>query len=149
MLAKGFDPLEIAFKLLIEEEKARLSQGRVEKREEPARLESGRIHDASTPVTLIDVSGRGVLRELVVKASSPSFKATVIVDGEVLYSEDYTWFQSVSDTLESIDAFTTDSTYVLRFQGVGFNTGIRVSVDGLEPGFTISEAYWVVEYSPR
>jgi len=149
MLVDGIDPLDIALKLLVEEEKARLSQSRTEKKEEPVRLESGRMHDASTPVTLIDVSGRGVLRELVVKASSPGFKATVIVDGEVLYSEDYTWFYNVSDTLESIDAFTADSTYVLRFQGIRFTTGIRVSIDGLEPGFTISEAYWVVEYSPR
>jgi len=149
MLVDGIDPLDIALKLLVEEEKARLSQSGAEKKEEPVRLESGRMHDASAPVTLIDVSGRGVLRELVVKASSPGFKATVIVDGEVLYSEDYTWFYNVSDTLESIDAFTADSTYVLRFQGIRFNTGIRVSLDGLEPGFTVGEAYWVIEYSPR
>jgi len=78
------------------------------------------------PGTIISEAGPGRLVELVAVSNTSSYELTVIVDGRIASSGLFTWYQSISQYSDWIDAFEDDGTFVLRISDVSFSTGISV-----------------------
>lgn len=85
-----------------------------------------RLRSVVLPATLVDASGPGRLSELVVVSRAADFSLRVVVDGRILYDDSYSWFESVSQLVEEIDAFSLDGSYALRLRDIHFSRRLRV-----------------------
>lgn len=141
------------------EEKPRLIQRIIETRPRPIReyIESGRnillkasetIEKASlggidrviriVPTTirgtyeLVDLSGRGRLKEAVISTTSPKFKFKIIMDNYVDHMS-YDEAVSASKYLEYFDAFEEDGEYKIKFYDLGFKKNFKILIEADEP----------------
>jgi hypothetical protein len=85
-----------------------------------------RMTDIPLPYTLVDETGSGCLKELVVKSRFKDYSLIVLVDGSDLYRNSYDWFQRISQSVEEIDAFEEDGTYVLRLSDIHFAKSLKI-----------------------
>jgi hypothetical protein len=85
-----------------------------------------RLRSVALPATLVDASGPGRLSELVVVSRTADFSLRVVVDGRILYDDSYSWFESISQLVEEIDAFSLDGSYALRLRDISFSRRLRV-----------------------
>jgi hypothetical protein len=76
-------------------------------------------------VELFRLDGRGLLRELVVLTDSPDFSFTLVVDGRVLYNDDFRALRFISELFEDLDVFETDGAYTVRVARVSFLKGLQ------------------------
>jgi len=138
------DLLAWAVMVVAAEENARLIAERLAEKVEvsvtPAPATSSivvRKANVSIPCTLIEEYGRGCLKELVIRSANKNYLLRVYADGLELYSNGFTWFQEISPTVEEIDAFEDNGTYVLRLSDIHFAKSLKVVA---EPAITILSA---------
>jgi hypothetical protein len=80
----------------------------------------------------IGFDGSACLDELVVESTTSSFLVDLSIDGETRLTAPYSWFQQVSQLSDWIDAFSSDSSYVLRLAGLCFSKRFSVSFIAVE-----------------
>jgi len=97
----------------------------------PERTKVVRLRDVELPRILVEERGAGRIRELAVKSRSPAFALKVLVDGELLYDDDFYSLKSVSQEVEGVDAFEQDGSYVVRLSGISFSRSARVEARSL------------------
>ena len=126
------DLLALAFQIVAAEEGARQSSealaealaggASVQVQVSPSAARTRRLllRDVELPNVVADVRGGGRVRELVLKSKTKAFGLYVEVDGEALYNDDFSWFSSVSQEMEGVDAFEEDGIYVLRLSDISF-----------------------------
>jgi len=73
-----------------------------------------------TTFTLIDVTGTGKVRELVLLTDKPDFDMYVEIDSRAVINHSFTELQDVSEAMEEVDAFDRDGEYVVRFTNLSF-----------------------------
>ena len=151
------DLLDWAVQLAIAEENARLAAEQLARGvqvkvvQTPAPAYTTRVEkkkDVEIPVTLIDETGQGKLKELIIKSSFNGYRLIVSVDGRVLYSDDYEWFQDISQEVDEIAAFESNGTYVLHLSDIAFSNRIRVRVEPTLMTLTVrtlDEVFWKLE----
>ena len=82
--------------------------------------------DISMPFTM-GFDGPACLDELVAESSGSSFLVDLSIDGETRLTAPYSWFQQVSQLSDWIDAFSSNSGYVLRFANLCFSKSFSIS----------------------
>jgi hypothetical protein len=85
-----------------------------------------RLFNVKIPATIVEELGSGQLKELIVKSAGKDYVLRVYSDGQELYHNSYTWFESISQTVEEIDAFEEDGTYVLRLSDIHFTEKLTI-----------------------
>lgn len=125
--------LELAAKIAAAEENARLIAEKLAERvtvevtpTPPTFSKTIRMTDVPLPYTLVDELGSGCLKEFVVKSRFKDYSLIVLVDGSDLYRNSYDWFQRISQSVEEIDAFEEDGTYVLRLSDIHFAKSLKI-----------------------
>jgi len=129
------DLLKLAIGIALSEELGReIARGvRVEVVEKVVQRPAGttriiKLRDVEIPGTIVDELGVGVLEELVITSKIDYYGVLVEVDGELLVEAPYSWFSSISQHSEWVDAFKDNDVYVLRLSKVFFSKHIRISV---------------------
>lgn len=133
------DLLALAFQIVAAEEGARQSSeslaealaGKVSVQVQvaPSATRTRRLllRDVELPRVIADVRGGGRVKELVLKSKTKAFGLYVEVDGETLYNDDFSWFSSVSQEMEGVDAFEEDGAYVLRLSDISFTESFKAT----------------------
>lgn len=83
--------------------------------------------------TMLDLSGRGTLRELLIIADSPDLLVALEVDSRQIVNHRLTELMEVSDLLENIDVFERNGSYVFRISSVHFLNRLRNILVPLTP----------------
>jgi hypothetical protein len=78
------------------------------------------------PGTIVSERGPGRLAELVVISDSDNYELYVTADGVAVSSGPFSWYRSVSEYVEWIDAFENNGTFVLRVSDVPFSRSLSV-----------------------
>jgi hypothetical protein len=78
------------------------------------------------PGVVVSESGPGRLVELVVLSDSGNYELYVTADGAIISSGPFSWYRSVSEYVEWIDAFEDNGTFVLRVSDVPFSRSLSV-----------------------
>jgi len=143
--------LDWAMRIVEAEEMAR-SRVEVEVKPKPAPVERVRSlvwHGRSVPFgTLIDESGCGVLRELVVKNGDKYFGLEVVVDGVYVYHKSWDEFNAISEYVDEVAAFEDDGTYILHLSDIKFSSMIKVVLRPVTVrplSSTVSEVFYKIE----
>jgi hypothetical protein len=101
------------------------------------------------PGKIIDRSGPGVLKELMLKASHQYYGLRVEVDGLTAYDMTWSQFSDISQEVSEVSAFQdTDGNYVLHLEDIKFSNSLAVyliSFMTLGQKLTLSEALWKLE----
>lgn len=139
--------LDWAMLIVAAEEAARLAAKPAERLEvKPASTRIKRLRMVSIPATLIDESGTGVLRELLLKSKTKDYTLTVRVDGSEAYKNSWSWFKDISQEFEGVDAFEEDGVYVLHLSGLSFRESLKVTVKPTTTTPTIlEEVLWKID----
>jgi len=87
--------------------------------------------DISMPFS-ISFDGPACLDELVVESTDSNFLVDLSIDGETKLTAPYSWFQQVSQLSDWIDAFSSDSSYILRLAGLCFSKKLTISFTPVE-----------------
>jgi len=74
---------------------------------------------------MLDLSGRGTLRELLIITDSPDLLVALEADDRQVVNHRLSELAEVSDLLENIDVFERDGSYVFRISSVHFLTRLR------------------------
>jgi hypothetical protein len=112
--------LPVPVALIIADELRSALEERVGVAKEATYTVSFRSRVVETEFTLLDVRGRGRVREAVLLADSPDFDVYVEVDGRSIFSHSFAELQSISEVMEGVDAFDRDGEYVFRFSDLSF-----------------------------
>jgi hypothetical protein len=95
------------------------------------------------PGVVISEEGSGRLVELVVVSGTKGYEMTLVVDGRVVTSGPFDWYQSLSPYSEWIDAFENNGSYILRVLDVSFSRNLVVNfrplVSALATPFRLKE----------
>jgi hypothetical protein len=75
--------------------------------------------------TLLDLVGRGTLRELLIISDSPNLLVMVEADGRPIINHRLSELMEVTELLENIDVFERNGTHVLRISSVYFLNKLR------------------------
>lgn len=75
----------------------------------------------------IGFDGPACLDELVVESTTNSILVDLSIDGSTRLTAPYSWFQQVSQLSDWIDAFSSDSSYVLRLADLCFSKRLEVT----------------------
>jgi len=78
------------------------------------------------PSVLVDAEGPGWALELLILSPTSNFAVRVTVDERIVFDDPYSWFESVSPLLESVDALSLDGAYALRLAGIAFRERLTV-----------------------
>jgi hypothetical protein len=101
------------------------------------------------PGKIIDRSGPGVLKELMLKASHGNYGLRVEVDGLTAYDMTWSQFSDISQEVDEISAFQdTDGNYVLHLEDIKFSNSLAVylvSFMTLGQKLTVEEAFYKLE----
>lgn len=97
---------------------------------------------------VLDKSAEGELKNLLLITNSSSYKIRLIKDGDTLYDAQFSWFQSITQEVENISAFTeldsdgaVTGNYVLSLKNIAFLKHIRVLMEVTTP-IIISTLYY-------
>jgi len=105
------------------------------------------VKNVEIPETIIELEGRGHLKELLVRSPRDDFRIRVVLDGRVLYSNTYSWFREVSHVVKEFSAVEENGMYVLHISDLKFLNSLRVSIEPESPGrFILSEVYYKLDY---
>jgi hypothetical protein len=118
--------LDLAFAIAAAEEARRVAEVRevVEKRV-AVKTRVVQYSDAKMPLSL-SFDGPACVDELVAESSTSSFVIDISLD-DARITAPYSWFQQVSQLSDWIDAFSSNSGYVLRFAKLCFVNRFSVS----------------------
>jgi hypothetical protein len=140
--------LKLALAVAASEEKARIESEKEKKRQEPPKAptltsEVIKLNNVLLPETLVEKNGSGVVKELIIKSQSKDYILSVYVDRVKLYSESFDWFQGISQSAETIDAFQDpdSSLYVLRLSDIHFKNSIIVMADPISGSVSLSDVF--------
>jgi hypothetical protein len=78
------------------------------------------------PGAILSESGPGRLDELVVISDSGNYELSVTADDVAVSSGPFSWYRSVSEYVEWIDAFEDNGTFVLRVSDIPFSRSLSV-----------------------
>jgi hypothetical protein len=119
--------LELAFAIVAAEEVRPVAEVRtVASAQKTYRTRVFQYTDISMPFS-VSFDGPACLDELVAESTTSSFLVDLYIDGEARLTAPYSWFQQVSQLSDWIDAFSSDSGYVLRLAGLCFSKRLAVS----------------------
>ena len=93
--------------------------------QKPRKTKIIRLTDVE-PGTIISEAGPGRLVELVAVSDTNSYELTVIVDGRIASSGLFTWYQSISQYSDWIDAFENNGSFVLRLTDISFSSSLVI-----------------------
>lgn len=101
------------------------------------------------PGKIIERSGPGVLKELMLKASHANYGLRVEVDGLTTYDMTWTQFSDISQEVGEVSAFQdTDGNYVLHLEDIKFAQRLVVNLVSfmtLGQKLTVDEAFYKLE----
>ena len=104
----------------------------------------------SGSLTIINLSGSGLIHECLVLSKSPDIQLTISVDGSLIFDKTFNESLEVSQELIFLSAFTKEENgqtyYVMHVKGIEFRESINISVKNTsESTITISRV--VCKYS--
>jgi len=82
----------------------------------------------SDTLRLIDIKGTGIIDQLFIKAPSKNFSVYWLNDNQVLYNNDFDYFDSISEDKPYISAYNADSYYYLSIRDIHFQEGFIISI---------------------
>jgi len=141
--------LAILYKLLKATREVLDKLERVETLVSPPKTLTGRLSNIEIPEPIIDLTGRGELREFLAISERSDFRVRVYVDGVAVYDGDYSWFKAVSQEVRDIAAFEKDGEYVFSITNIKFTKSLKVVVEPafkVKP-FTLKEVYYKLDWA--
>jgi len=84
--------------------------------------------NVETVQTFLDLTGRGVLRELVLRSTSNSYSVVLTVDNVAILSRSFEQLDAISEATRYLDAYESDGTYVLRILDIRFKNTLKFVV---------------------
>jgi len=142
------DLLKLALLIAASEEKARIEAEKEKKKQEPPKAptltsEVIKMNNVVLPETLVEKNGSGVVKELIIRSQSKDYILSVYVDRVKLYSESFDWFQGMSQSVETIDAFqdSDSNLYVLRLSDIHFKNSIIVMADPISGSVSLNDVF--------
>lgn len=112
----------------------RLIDGRVEKiifRGDKNYTTKTRYKDGYTltdRLTLVSSQGKGIVSQILCKAQTNNFGIFILLDDNLVFEKDYSYFEDLSDYLENISAFDDGGKYFLSIRKLQFKRNVRVDV---------------------
>jgi len=88
----------------------------------------GWLKNVSTPFEVINISGSGELKSIVIKNNNKNFSLKIIADNNVLYDKSWDEYSTISEYIEDIDAFEYNGTYILRISDIKFYKNLLISI---------------------
>ena len=124
------DQLPLPIVIIIAEElreaiKNSLREARVEEATE-SRIIRDRVIDSV--FELLNISGSGKIRELMLITDSPEFNIYVELDNKPIINHSFTELQQLSEIMEEIDAFEKNGLFVFRATNLYFTEKCKVIV---------------------
>jgi len=112
----------------------------------PLRTITRRLTDVSPPALIIDESGRGELKELLILSDFKELKLVMYVDGEKVYDNDFDWFLGIAQEVVGVAAYRRlDGSYVLHITNIKFTERLKAWIHPL-PTLTeehkVREIFW-------
>jgi hypothetical protein len=123
------DLLKLAVELAIAEEARRIqiSVPEISIPERRVATKIVRLVNVRLPDELVDVRGKGKMKEMTIRSRSNSYCLRVTVDGSNIYDNAYSWFEAISDVAEEIAAFQDDNgNYVLHLRDISFANRLMI-----------------------
>jgi len=121
---------------------------RVEAAVAPLKTSVCRLADFWIPDSLIDVTGRGCLKEFLIKSERSDFKVQAAVDGITVFSNPYSWFQEMSQYIEAISAFEKNGEFIFLITDLKFSKSLKLIVEPILPGkFKLKEVFWILDHT--
>jgi hypothetical protein len=102
---------------------------------------------AGATYTFLNLSGIGVVQELLIVASQSTFRVDVIVDGVTVWSKSYTDASNLTDIIPTMSAFQReDGKYIYYLSLIPFKSSIQVSIVNLDTSNPITLDYIYAKY---
>jgi len=123
------DLLKLAVELAIAEEARRIqiSVPEISIPEQRVATKVVRLVNVRLPDELVDVRGKGKMKEMAIRSRSNGYCLRVTVDGNNIYDSAYSWFEAMSDVAEEIAAFRDDNgNYVLHLRDISFTNRLVI-----------------------
>jgi hypothetical protein len=103
--------------------------------------------NAGATYTFLNVSGSGLLQELLIVASQNTFRVDVTVDGVTVWSKSYSDASNLTDVMPTMAAFQReDGKYIYFLSFIPFKSSIQVNVVNLNSSSSISVDYLYAKY---
>ena len=119
--------------ILLEEERARLSKKNTEDnvKTDIYKYTYRRVYnDIDVPTTLLSMSGKGKIRNVVIKSKSNDIKINIMCDGRDIINETFDELDKNSDYTDLYNAFFDDSNnyYVFTVSDINFSSRASVKI---------------------
>ena len=102
---------------------------------------------ASATYTFLNISGTGMLQELLIIASQNTFRVDVIVDGATIWSKSYLDASNLTDVVPTMSAFQReDGKYIYFLSLIPFKSSIQVNIVNLDTSSSITADYLYAKY---
>jgi hypothetical protein len=137
--------LDLAFQIVVAEERARLSAKSTVTAAEVAKTPSTYVVDRRDITlrgeeTVVSSWGSGVLQEFVAKAEDTDFQVLVERDGEKIIRNNYSGYAEISQDIEGVDTFAErdedgnpTGAYVFKVNDVEFTKSLTVTIRTSKP----------------
>ena len=102
---------------------------------------------AGATYTFLNISGTGMLQELLIIASQSTFRVDVIVDGATIWSKSYSDASNLTDVVPTMSAFQReDGKYIYFLSLIPFKSSIQVNIVNLDTSSSITADYLYAKY---
>jgi len=103
--------------------------------------------NAGATYTFLNLSGTGILQELLIVASQNTFRVDVTVDGVTVWSKSYSDASNLTDVVPTMAAFQReDGKYIYFLSLIPFKSSIQVNIVNLNTSSSITVDYIYAKY---
>jgi len=122
------DLLKLALAIAVAEEATRGAKAEAPaEQQKPGEMKIIRFTNVE-PGTVISEEGSGRLVELIAVSDTDSYELTVTVDGRTVSSGLFSWYKSISQYSDWIDAFEDNGSFVLRLTDIPFSSSLSIDL---------------------
>ncbi|MCD6583643.1 MAG: hypothetical protein J7K71_03040, partial [Candidatus Omnitrophica bacterium] len=108
---------------------------------------SNQTVNASSSLTLLNVSGKGMVHEVTVISEASTFKLTVSVDGSTMWDVDFNTASQYTDDIVFVSAFENeDGKYVYHLSDIPFTSSVTIMLTNTDSSNSITVDYAFVKY---
>jgi hypothetical protein len=103
--------------------------------------------NASGTYTPINLSGTGLLHELLIVSPQNTFRVNVAVDSATIWSKSYSDASSLTDVIPTMSAFQDENgNYIYFLSLLPFRSSLQVNVENLNTSSSITLNYVYAKY---